>query len=173
MKQQLIRTILMGGLCAGILDITAACTMGVIRGGGAVRVLQSVAGGLLGLETFQGGAKTAMLGLAIHFMIATVWATLYALASLKLPVLTRQPILCGVLYGITVYMIMYNVVLPLSAYHSKPFNQPFSAFLISVTIHMLFVGLPIALVTRKFMSEKPIANLDVPLQYSKRESTGA
>ena len=88
------------------IDITAACISGTLRGGSALRVLQSVAGGLLGRDTFQGGLKTAILGLAIHFVIAMVWAAVYAVASLKLPVLTPCAIPCGVLYGIAVYLFM-------------------------------------------------------------------
>jgi len=37
----------------------------------AQRILQSVAAGLLGDASFEGGAATAALGLALHFLIAT------------------------------------------------------------------------------------------------------
>ncbi|MBI3423837.1 MAG: hypothetical protein HY011_12940 [Acidobacteria bacterium] len=148
MKPQLLQTILLGGLVAGALDITAASINSTLHGGGPVRVFQSVAGGLLGRDTFQGGWKTAALGLAVHFLIATVWMALYAAASLRLPVLSRQAMLCGPLYGIVVYLVMYGVVLPLSAYHSKFFNQAKTALLTAVLIHIFCVGLPMALVTR-------------------------
>lgn len=148
MKHQFLPTILLGGFCAGVLDITAASINSTLHGGGHVRVFQSVAGGWLGRETFQGGWKTAALGLALHFLIATVWMAVYVIASLKLPVLTQYAILCGVLYGIVVYLMMYGVVLPLSAYHSKFVNQTTTAMVTAVLIHMFCVGLPIALVTR-------------------------
>jgi len=145
----LLQTILLGGLCAGILDITAACTNGYLRNGSSpVRIFQSVAGGWFGRDTFQGGWKTAALGLATHFLIATIWAAVYALASRKLPLLTRHAVPLGVLYGILVYLCMYGVVLPLSAWHSRFFNQSASAIATGVVIHMFCVGLPIALVTR-------------------------
>ena len=69
-------------------------------------------------------------------------------ASQKLPFLTRQPVVCGVLYGMAVYAVMYMAVLPLSAYHFKFFNQPGISILIGVLIHIFCVGLPIALVAR-------------------------
>jgi hypothetical protein len=49
---------------------------------------------------------------------------------------------------------MYMVVLPLSAYHFKFFNQPATAILTGVLIHLFCVGLPIALVVRR-LAKKP------------------
>ncbi|MGH9836858.1 MAG: hypothetical protein ACREBD_13360 [Blastocatellia bacterium] len=142
------QTILWGGLIAGALDITAAFINSGLRGRSPIWVLQSVAGGWLGRNSFQGGLKTALLGLALHFFIATMWAAAYCLASLKLHRLTRQAVLCGLLYGVVVYLVMYMVVLPLSALQFKFFNQPVTAILTGVLIHLFCVGLPIALVTR-------------------------
>src|SRR5258706_10539516 len=99
-----LTTILIGGLSAGVLDITSAFINSGLRGRSPVWVLQSVAGGLLGRNSFQGGLKTAALGLALHFFIATTWAAVYYAASLKLPLLTRQAFVCGPLYGIAVYL---------------------------------------------------------------------
>jgi hypothetical protein len=142
------QTILWGGMIAGALDITAAFINSGLRGRGPVWVLQSVAGGLLGRNAFQGGLKTALLGLALHFFIAVMWAAAYCVASLKLPWLVRQAVLCGLLYGVVVYLVMYLVVLPLSALQFKFFNQPVTAILTGVLIHLFCVGLPIALVIR-------------------------
>ena len=146
---QIGQGILLAGLSAGVLDITAACINGAIRNGRTpFFVLQSVAGGWFGAKTFEGGYKTAAFGLLTHFFIATTAAAVYYLASMKLPLLTRQAVICGILYGITVYVVMYMVVLPLSAYQFKFFNQPATSILIGVLIHMFCVGLPIALITR-------------------------
>jgi hypothetical protein len=146
---QTLQTILLGGLSAGMLDITAACINSAIRAGRTpLYVLQSVAGGWLGAKTFEGGYPSAALGILTHFFIATMAATVYIIASQKLPFLTRQPVICGILYGIAVYAVMYMVVLPLSAYQFKFFNQPGVNILIGVLIHIFCVGLPIALVAR-------------------------
>ena len=142
------QAILWGGLSAGVLDITAACVNSGLRGRSPVWVLQSVAGGLLGRNTFQGGLKTAALGLALHFFIATAAAAAYYAASLKLPLLAQRAIVCGLLYGIAVYLFMYMVVLPLSALHFKFFSQPVMAIFTGVLIHMFCVCLPIALTCR-------------------------
>jgi hypothetical protein len=61
---------LVGGmLLVGSLDITYATLFWTFRGVGPIRVLQSVAAGLIGREaTVSGGTKTALLGLALHFI---------------------------------------------------------------------------------------------------------
>jgi hypothetical protein len=141
------RAIAWGGLLAGVGDITFAFV--VWRGIGPVRVLQSVASGLLGAAARDGGLATAALGAVLHFTIAFIWATVFWLASRRLKVLVRHPVVCGLLYGAAVYFFMYFVVLPLSAIHAK-FPDDASAILLSLAGHMLLVGLPIALAASRF-----------------------
>lgn len=138
-----------GGLIAGTLDITAACVYSWVRGNvSPVRVLQFVASGVLGPESFAGGAKTAILGLALHFLIATTATAIFYFASRKWMFLVEQPILAGLLYGIPVYLFMNFVVLPLSQVAQRP--QPISARIINLVILMFCIGLPIALIVRRF-----------------------
>ena len=99
-----------GGLLAGVGDITFAFVVSALRGVGPVRVLQSVAGGLLGTAARDGGLATAALGAVLHFFIAFVWAAVYWLASRRLRVLVQHPFVCGLLYGVAVYFFMYFVV---------------------------------------------------------------
>ena len=134
---------------AGLGDIMFAFVVSGLRGVGPVRVLQSVAGGLLGRAAAEGGLATAALGAVLHFFIAFVWAAVFWLASRRLRVLVRHPVVCGLLYGAVVYFGMYFVVLPLSAIYFKP-SRALSAILLNAAGHMLLVGLPIALATSKF-----------------------
>src|SRR6266581_9546475 len=70
-----VRAILIGGLIAGALDITYACVFFGIRNHvSPIRIFQSVARGALGQTAFQGGLKTAALGLFFHFLIALIAA---------------------------------------------------------------------------------------------------
>jgi hypothetical protein len=140
------RAIAWGGLAAGALDITAACVFYALRGVAPVRILQSVASGLLGAAAFQGGAATAALGLGLHFTIAFGAAGVYALGRRLLPVLSERLVLSGLAYGVVVYLVMNFVVLPLSAVAVRPFDPKVAVPM--VVIHMLFVGLPIALAWR-------------------------
>ena len=138
-----------GGLIAGTLDICAACLTSWLRAGvGPVRVLHSVASGLLGVAAFDGGAKTAVLGLTLHFLIATGATVVFYLASRKMMFLIERPVTFGLLYGVAVYAFMNFVVLPLSNVARRPI--PVSGRIIGVLIIMFCIGLPIALVVRRY-----------------------
>jgi hypothetical protein len=143
------RAILWGGLLAGLGDITFAFVVSGLRGVGPVRVLQSVAGGLLGPAAREGGLATAALGAGLHFLIAAAAAAVYWLASRRLDVLVRRAVVCGLLYGVAVYLFMNFAVVPLSAAYFKPSHAP-SALLLNAAGHMLLVGLPIALAARRY-----------------------
>jgi hypothetical protein len=137
------RAVLWAGLTAGALDITAACVTSALRGQTSpVRVLQSVASGLLGRDAFEGGLPVAALGLVLHFVIAFGAAAVYVAASRKLRFLVEHPVICGLLYGAAVHAFMNFVVVPLSA---APFQLPYN--LVGLTIHLFCVGLPIGLIT--------------------------
>jgi hypothetical protein len=136
-------SIVYGGLVVGVLDALDAIVIFGLRGATPVRVFQGIAAGLLGRATFQGGLRTGLLGLAIHFFIAfSIVATYYA-ASRSLPILTLRPILCGAVYGVLVYFFMNRVVIPLSAIGTSTFSMPL--FINGITIHILGVGIPAAL----------------------------
>lgn len=147
MTIKLILPILIAGLVAGVLDFIGACVSNASRGVTPLRIAQSIASGLLGRSAFDGGYKTAALGVALHFVIALGAATVYCLASQKLRWLLEHPWLSGVVYGIAVFWFMQLVVLPLSAIS---FKQSFalSVVLTGMIVHILCVGLPIALIAR-------------------------
>lgn len=139
------RAVVFGGLTAGVLDITSAFINSGLRGRSPIWVLQSIASGLLGPDSFKEGLPSAALGLAIHFLVAFVACTVFVTASLKFKVLTRRVVVCGLLYGVAVYLFMYLIVLPLTFHRS--FVSPLSAVVTAVLIHMACVGLPISLIT--------------------------
>jgi len=145
------RAIFTGGLIAGAIDITYACVFSYIRRGVPPgRILQSVASGALGQAAFEGGTPTAALGLLLHFLIALIWATIYYFASRKVRVLARVPYICGVVYGLVIFALMNYAVIPLSR---APFGAPppaSPAFNTGILVHMLGIGLPIALATRRY-----------------------
>ena len=141
-------TIVLGGLTAGGLDILDAFAMSIVNGGTPVRVLHAIASGVLGRAAYEGGALAAALGLALHFFIATCAAASYWLASLKLPVLLRRPVICGLLFGLAVWAFMYHVVLPIT--FGRPYVTPALPQLANqLGIHALGVGLPIALIASR------------------------
>ena len=142
-------TILYGGLVVGILDgLFALVFYWLILGVQPLRIFQSVASGLLGRASYEGGTQTFLLGLLLHFVVATGIAAVYYVASLKLPVLIRHAVAAGLIYGLIAYLVMNYVVIPLSAIGSRP-SPPLSVFLPAFIAHAFLVGLPVALLARR------------------------
>lgn len=148
-ESKAFRAILLGWLIAGTMDITAAIITTLAYGRSPARMLQGIASGVLGTRSFEGGLKTSVLGLLLHFVIAFGATVVYYAASRKLTFLVRQAVVSGILYGIAVYFFMQLVVIPLSAIASRAPFRPFQLAL-GLIVHMLCVGLPIALVVRHY-----------------------
>lgn len=149
-RTQIRNAILAGGLAAGILDaIDAVIAFKAVLGFDPVPIYQFVASGLLGPSAFAGGAATALLGLAVHFLIAFVAAASFVLASVAVPALRSRHFLSGAVFGIGVYGVMNYIVIPLSRIPASPFSLPL--FLNGLIGHALLVGLPIAYAARHYL----------------------
>src|SRR5580704_8341835 len=109
-----LAAILRIGLIAGTLDISDNIIFNYFRGISATRIFQYIAAGLIGPQSTHLGAKSVALGVAIHYAIALTWTAIFYLASLKIAMLTRRPVICGLIYGGVVYVIMNYIVLPLT-----------------------------------------------------------
>jgi hypothetical protein len=132
----------MAGLICGVLDALSAIVVSGYFGAAPARVFQGIASGLLGRSAFQGGAGAVLLGVFLHFIVATGAAAVYYLASRRLAVMIDHPLLCGILFGIAVHLFMTFVVIPLSAIGRRPFVLPsFAAFLM---VSMFVIGPSIA-----------------------------
>ena len=147
-KTNIAKAIAIAGLTCGVMDITAALGIYGAMGAKPLRLLQGIAGGVLGPHTYSGGVPTALLGLFLHFVIAFLAATAFFLASRFIRFLIDHAVLSGLVYGIAVYFFMNRVVVPLSAATKHPFSL--QAMLIGVVIHIFCVGLPISLNIRKY-----------------------
>lgn len=140
--------IVMGGLIAGICDITQAFIGFGLLGARPYRILQHIAGGILGARSYQMGWRSAFMGPVLHFVIAFTAAAVYYIASRRMQLLVEHAVLCGLLYGEAVFLFMYFVVLPLSALGPARFN--IATYITGPIGHPLSVGLPIAICVRHF-----------------------
>ena len=144
---------LAGGLVAGTLDITYACVFWAIKADvPARRIFQSVAAGLLGKASFEGGAGTAALGLGLHYFIACSMAVAYYLVARRWAALREHAVPYGIAYGLLLYGIMNYIVVPLSAAGGGGAKDPLWVGL-SIVVHMFLIGLPIALFVRAALGE--------------------
>ena len=143
--------IFVGGLIAGILDITSAIVAYRSRGATPMRVFQSVASGAFGRDAaYAAGMKTALAGFGFHFLIAFTAAAVFYLASRKLRFLADHFVIWGLVYGLCVWAFMNYLVLPLSAIGRSTQPITWQALLTGVGGHPFLVGLPIAWATRRF-----------------------
>ena len=145
------KAVLIGGLIAGACDMTYALLwFAGVKRAPWMKIPQSVAGGLIGKASFDGGLATVALGLALHWLIALIWATIYVFAGRRfIPDLLRKPIPYGIAYGAWIYFFMNWVVLPLDAMHTKPHFAPLDTWLTGLAIHLFAIGLAISLSAAK------------------------
>ena len=140
-----LAAIFCGGFIAGTLDIGAASLINWLS---PVIILHAIASGLLGKAAFHNGARAALLGLGLQWTMALVIAAVYALAALRLPVLTQRWMAGGVVYGCVIFLVMNYVVVPLSA---APFSPHFHILKILENLAAMIVfGLIVAFCAQHF-----------------------
>ena len=137
------------GLIAGTLDISENIVFNAFRHITPAMVFQYIASGLTGTWAFQAGAASIALGVAIHYTIALVWTAVFYLASLRMSVLVRRPVVCGLAYGAVVYAVMNFVVLPLTRVPHAHAAMTVASRVSGVLALLFCIGLTVALLTRR------------------------
>ena len=132
-KNSALLAIAVGAFVGGTVNIVWVC----MKDGWVIPL--HIAARLVGRQALQGGAGMWVLGMALHFFIACVWATVYYLASRKLPFLTEYPFISGVNFGVWVQLFMLLVVLPLARLHS---TDPIT--IEGLAMKIVEFGLPVA-----------------------------
>jgi hypothetical protein len=138
--------IFVGGVIVGVIDLLYAIV--VYTPQHPILIPQTIASGVLGPGSYDGGTRTAILGVFLHFVIAIGAATVYYLASRKIPFLTSHAILAGMIFGALVYLFMHYLVLPLSLVPKS--TGPLIYKVAEFFEHWFFVGLPISLSVRHY-----------------------
>jgi uncharacterized membrane protein YagU involved in acid resistance len=107
-----LRAIAYGGLLAGTLDFLAAA---LVNWANPLVILQVIASGVLGRDSYSDGAASMVLGLLLQWFMSLIIAAIYVFAARWLPLLRTRWVAAGTAYGIVVYFVMNFVVVPLSA----------------------------------------------------------
>jgi hypothetical protein len=142
----MFKPILAATLVAGTLDILAATILTLVRGGQPMTMLRTVASGPFPGAT-QWGARGSLLGLAVHFALMAIMATVFMLAASRWRGLWEKPLFWGLLYGLATYVAMNLVVVPLrwpAAFPPSPLSAATQLF-----CHIVLVGIPIALIAAR------------------------
>lgn len=139
--------LLLGGYTVATLDMLVAITYWSGRGVSASHVLQVPATWILGHAAYSGGMATAMIGALVYGHLMWGVVALYRAIARHHPVFWRRPFVCGSLYGVAAYFVIFQIMAPLLTSTRPNFhNLPWQ--LICVATFMTLVGIPCALFSR-------------------------
>jgi len=135
------------GLLTGIVDGLFSSVLSAFFYGSTVsRLWQGVASVLLGSDALNGGRRTALIGLLMHFGVAFAWSAVFLLLLLRWEwirglLASRHGVLkVAALYGPFIWMVMSLVVIP--ALTQRP-PRITLRWWIQWFGHIPFVGIPI------------------------------
>jgi uncharacterized membrane protein YagU involved in acid resistance len=151
-------SILWIGLVAGTLDITENLVFNHFRGITPKQVFQYIASGLIGTKSFRAGMASVALGLVLHYIIALGWTSVFYVASRKITVLMRRPVISGLLYGALVYLFMNLIVLPLSGVPHVRAAITVASRVSGVLALLFCIGLTISLLVSRYTAPEQFQN---------------
>ena len=139
--------LLRAGLLTAVVDGLFACVQTVFYNSTVTRLWQGVAATLLGQASFQGGTRTALIGVLMHIGVAFGWSAVFVFGVMRVPAVRRilasrwGPLKVGAVYGPFIWMVMSLAVIPMLVHRPPTIAL---RWWIQLAGHVLFVGLPIA-----------------------------
>ena len=148
MRGAIWKSILVGTLICGTLDILFATILTLQRGKHPAAMLRFVASGPFPQST-EWGAQGALLGLAVHFTLMAIMVAALVLILRARPQLLDTPWRTALAYGLLTYFVMNWAVVPLR------FHTPLPPKTLSVVTqlfaHIVLVAVPATFVARRYM----------------------
>ena len=142
------KIILLAGLLVGTLDIMAVIIQTLINGRKPLGMLQFIDSGMFGKRSFSGGISFGLYGLFFHYCISLGWTWLFFKVYPALKGLTKYKVLTGICFSLLIWIIMSQVVLPLS--NTPPFTFKLKQAVISMLILIVAIGLPLSFMAAKY-----------------------
>lgn len=105
---------------------------------GLTQVFQSIAVGVLGKASYEGGPATALLGAGLHVAMAIAFVAICIALGFRFRLLVEKPVIAGLLYGVGLYLVMNFVVMPLSRVGASPSFKSLDTMAMSLLAHMVF-----------------------------------
>ena len=147
MTPNLLLRLVRAGLVTGVTDaLFSSALAAFVYGSTVTRLWQGVASTLLGGAAFDGGARTAAIGLAMHFGVAFAWSAVFlglVLSWSWLRDVLVSPygvITVATVYGPVIWLVMSLAVIPMLTHRPPAINVRWWVQLVG---HCPFVGLPI------------------------------
>lgn len=140
-----IKLALLTTFLAGTLDGAAAVIQYILSdGGNPLNVFRFIASGIFGSSALAGGLSMALAGILLHYLIAGIWVSLFFWLYPSVKPTWSNKYISGILYGVIVWFIMNQVVLPLSNTPPLPHNLLYDV--IGILILIVAIGLPISFI---------------------------
>jgi hypothetical protein len=122
---RLVRT----GLVTGVVDgLFSSALAAFVYGSTVTRLWQGVASTLLGASAFEGGTRTAAIGLAIHFGVAFAWSAVFLVLVLSWSWLRdalASPygvVTVASVYGPVIWLVMSLAIVPMFTHRPPAIN---------------------------------------------------
>jgi hypothetical protein len=143
------KTIFKAALLVGTLDICAALAQFYFKTGKAPfkPVLMFVASGLLGKQAFTNGNGLILVGLLIHYCVATAFTIFFFLTLAKTSFVKQQTLLTGILYGAFVWIVMNLLILPIT--NANRLSKEFWNVAIGMLILICRIGIPLSFIAAR------------------------
>ncbi|WP_051531240.1 hypothetical protein [Sphingomonas sp. URHD0057] len=148
MTNSIVKPIAVSTLVSGALDIGFAMILTVAFGHHIPDMLRSVGSGPFPAATDMGGAG-AILGLAVHFVLMAIMATIFVLLVRARPALLDTPWRTALAWGVITYFAMNWLVVPLR-FHAPLPPKPLS-IATQLFAHIVLVGIPYTFIARKYL----------------------
>ena len=140
---RLVRAWLLTAIVDGLFS---SVLVSVFYGSTVTRLFQGVASTLLGPSALEGGTRTALIGLVMHFTVALTWSTVFLLLFTRFAWIrdvVASPggvVKVAAVYGPAIWMFMSFVVVRTLAHRPPTINY---RWWIQFFGHIPFVAVPI------------------------------
>jgi hypothetical protein len=147
MNRDMTSRLLRAGLLTGVTDGLFSSVLAVaFYHSTATRLFQGVASTLLGKAALDGGTRTALIGILMHFGVAFGWSAVFLFLVMRSSWIRSQlaapngVIKVAALYGPFIWIVMSLAVIPLLVHRPPALTL---RWLVQLIGHFPFVGLPI------------------------------
>ena len=148
----MLKPIVIATAVAGTLDILFAMILTVFFGREIGGMLRYVASGPFP-QAIEMGVGGAILGFLVHFALMAIMAAAYVwFASSRREHLIAVPVRAGIAYGIVTYVVMNLIVVPLR--FDTPLPPSTRSIVTQLFAHIVLVGIPIALITARYLRRR-------------------
>lgn len=169
-KIQSLKFIFFVGLFAGALDISVALAdYAITSKNNPLVILKYIASAVFGSSALSGGITMIFAGFFFHFVIALLFTFFFFVVYANTNLLSKNKWITAVLYAIFIWLVVNNLVIPLS---NAPYLQiPFAAVnkvIKAITILIFTMGLPLSfLAHRYYKKHQNTGQKDAPLHFQR------